>query len=169
LHAANLAAIDLTTGTLTNWNPNASSYVQDIEVSGSIVYAGGNFITIGGQTRRKIAALDASTGLATAWNANVTININGTVHAIAVDATTVYFGGAFANAGGGSPTRTNFAAVNTTTGALVAFNPRPNGIVYKLLLDGNMLYMAGSFTQVAATAKPDFAALNVTTGSIHCL
>lgn len=162
---ANLAAIDLTTGSLTGWNPNASSYVQDIKVSGSIVYAGGNFTTIGGQTRRKIAALDASTGLATAWNANVSIAINGSVYSIAVDATTVYFGGAFANAGGGSPSRTNLAAVNTTTGALVAFNPRPNGIVYELLLDGNMLYMAGSFTQVAATAKPEFAALNVTTGA----
>jgi gliding motility-associated-like protein len=162
---ANLAAIDLTTGNLTNWNPNANSYVHAIKVSGSIVYAGGYFLTIGGQARSKIAALDASTGLATTWNANVSSS-NGTVHAIIVDANTVYFSGSFSNVGGGSPSRTNFAAVDATTAALVAFNPRPNGITYKLLLDGNTLYMAGSFTQVAATAKPDFAALNVTTGAL---
>ena len=39
-------------------------------VSGSTVYAGGDFTSIGGQTRNYIAALDATTGAATAWNPN---------------------------------------------------------------------------------------------------
>jgi hypothetical protein len=39
-----------------------------LAVSGSTVYAGGNFTSIGGQGRGGIAALDPTTGLATAWN-----------------------------------------------------------------------------------------------------
>ena len=39
-----------------------------LAVSGTKVYAGGIFTTIGDQTRKYIAALDAATGLATAWN-----------------------------------------------------------------------------------------------------
>ena len=39
-------------------------------VSGSTVYAGGSFTSIGGQARNSIAALDATTGAATSWNPN---------------------------------------------------------------------------------------------------
>ena len=39
-------------------------------MSGSTVYAGGGFTSIGGQARNSIAALDATTGAATAWDPN---------------------------------------------------------------------------------------------------
>jgi gliding motility-associated-like protein len=160
----NIAAYDLTSGTLTTWNPNATGSVEVIVASGATIYAGGRFTSIGGQARIRIAALDASTGLATSWNANIASG-GGFVQAIALDASAVYFGGSFSNVGGGTPSRTNFAAVNTTTGALLPFNPRPNSFVYNLLLDGTTLYMAGNFSQVAATTKDNFAALNVNTGA----
>ncbi len=37
-------------------------------MSGTTVYAGGYFTTIGGQARSRIAALDAITGRAMAWD-----------------------------------------------------------------------------------------------------
>jgi hypothetical protein len=42
--------------------------VQALAVSGSTVYVGGQFNSIGGQSRSNIAALDVTTGLVTAWN-----------------------------------------------------------------------------------------------------
>lgn len=159
------AAIDLTTNTLTSWNPDPGGYVYDIKAMGSVVYVGGSFSAIGGQTRSKIAAIDAVTGLATSWNANVTTG-SGYIFTIEADASNVYFGGSFSNVASSVPSRRNFAAVNTTTGAVTTLNPRPDDDVTVLLLDGATLYMAGDFTQVAGINKPILAAIDVTTGSL---
>ena len=67
-----------------------------LAVSGSTVYAGGDFTSIGGQTRNRIAALDAATGLATAWDPDA----DNRVLALAVSGSTVYAGGQFTRIGG---------------------------------------------------------------------
>jgi hypothetical protein len=62
--------------------------VNDVEVSGSTVYVGGGFTTVGGAGRNNIAALD-STGTATAWNPNA----NSSVRDVEVSGSTVYVAG----------------------------------------------------------------------------
>jgi len=94
-----IAALNAATGNATAWNPNAGEYdpyVYALAVSGSTVYVGGRFTTIGGQTRNGMAGLDAATGQVTAWNPNA----NSSVFALAVSSSTVYVGGAFTRIGG---------------------------------------------------------------------
>jgi hypothetical protein len=102
-----IAALSAATGAATAWNPDAGGAsftgVFALAVSGSTVYVGGDFTSIGGQTRNCIAALDAATGVATAWNPNAA----GRVLALAVSGSTVYAGGGFAHVGG--ETRKSFA------------------------------------------------------------
>lgn len=160
----NIAAIDLTTNTLTSWNPGANSSVFTIKVSGSTVYLGGSFTTAGGVSRNRIAAIDATTGVTTSWNPNILTSGFGYVSDMIITPGAIYFGGNFSNAGGGSPSRRNFAVVNTTTGALLAFNPRPDDYVTHLLLDGTTLYVAGEFFNIASTAKYGLAAFDTSTG-----
>ncbi|MGI0016600.1 MAG: hypothetical protein ACREBU_24520, partial [Nitrososphaera sp.] len=81
-----------------NWDPNpsgsfssAATHIYAIVVSGSTVYIGGNFTSIGGQQRRGLAALEASTGQASSWNLNVA-NI---VRTLAIKGETMYIGGDF--------------------------------------------------------------------------
>src|SRR3954471_5272912 len=111
------------------WQTNGT--VEAVVVANGVVYAGGNFTqvrppgTAASSTqavvRNRLAAFNASTGaLITTFDANV----NGSVRALAVspDGSRLYVGGAFTSVRG--TTRNRVAAVNPSTGALVAgFNP----------------------------------------------
>lgn len=145
-----IAAIDVTTGGVTTWNPNASSggaVINALAVSGSTVYAGGSFSTIGGQTRNSIAALDATTGNASAWNPNSAGNIN----AIVVSGTNIYVGGTFATIGGQS--RSRIAALDSTTGLATSWNPGANSGVLALAVSGSTVFAAGNFDVLGGSTR----------------
>jgi trimeric autotransporter adhesin len=65
-----IAAIDQF-GNLTSWNPNANNIVYTLAYHNNIIYAGGIFQNIGGQSRRNLAALNINEQAnATTWNPN---------------------------------------------------------------------------------------------------
>jgi hypothetical protein len=95
-------ALDVATATATAWDPDASGVfdpeffflagsVDVLAVSGSTVYAAGNFTLIGGQPRNAIAALDVSTGAAMPWNPSP----NSRISALMVKNGMVYVGVSF--------------------------------------------------------------------------
>ncbi|MDP2711591.1 MAG: hypothetical protein Q8O56_10265, partial [Solirubrobacteraceae bacterium] len=140
-----LAALDATTGNATAWNPNPTdshgqTFVFALAVSGSTVYVGGQFSSIGGQPRNHLAALDATTGNASAWNPNPQAH----VRELAVLGSTVYAGGFFSSIGG--QPRNRLAALDTTTGSPTAWNPNPNGSVKALAASGSTVYVGGAFS-----------------------
>ena len=158
-----LAAFSTATVQLdANWNPGASGQVNALAVNsdGSLVYAGGVFTSIGGQSRNIIAALNpaGTSGTATSWNP--VANSFG-VNALAVTDTTVYAGGGFTSIGG--QTRSNLAALSASTGlADTTWNPSPDSSVRALTLsaDGNTLYVGGNFTSIGGQARNRIAALS---------
>lgn len=162
-----IAALDAATGAPTAWNPNASggrpTEIWALAVSGSTIYAGGWYTSIGGQSRRYIAALDAATGNATAWNPNA----NSGVHALAISGSTVYAGGWFTQIGGQS--RTAIAALDSVTGNASAWNPSPSGgsptDVQALAVSGSTVYAGGWFTSMGGQARNRIAALDAATGA----
>jgi len=166
-----LAAIDATTGLATAWDPNANNWVGTLAVSGSTVYAGGNFIMIGGQAHNNLAAVDASTGIPTAWNPNPTGGVGyfgTTVNSFIISGNTVYVGGCFTSIGG--QTRNNLAAIDATTGAATAWDPNLTGGdvlgpgIYALAISGNTMYAGGDFTDVGGQLRNNLAAIDATTG-----
>jgi hypothetical protein len=68
-------------------------------VSGSRIFAGGQFTIAGGQTRHRLASLDATTGLATGWNPDAagdpTPSATSLVYTLSVGGSKVYAGGSF--------------------------------------------------------------------------
>ncbi len=158
----------------TAWAPNANSTVKTIKISGSTVYAGGAFTTIGvGATvRNRIAAICATNNCegaveaahATAWNPNA----NNEVNAIQLSGSTVYAGGKFTKIGVGEPTRNRIAAIcatNNCEGAVeaahaTAWNPNANAEVSTLTVSGSTVYAGGLFTTIVGTARNYVASLN---------
>jgi hypothetical protein len=161
----NIAAFNSVTGVATDWNPgdpNDAGDIRSLAISpdGSTVYAGGNFTSIGGESRNYLAALDAVTGSSTAWNPNS----NGTVYSIAPssDGLTVYVGGSFNLIGGES--REGIAALDIVIGSYTAWDPNSSGDVYSLVIspDGSTIYAGGLFNSISGESRSSLAALYTT-------
>jgi hypothetical protein len=142
--------------------------VNAIVIQNGVIYLGGRFTSVrpagsssGGVTRNHVAALSLATGQVLPWDPNA----NGTVQSLAVGNGRVYLGGSFSSVGGAS--RTRLAAVDVTTGAVVAgFNPRADGLVNSLALSGDMLYAGGSFVTLGGSPRSHLGAVDATTGAL---
>jgi hypothetical protein len=104
-------------------------------MSGSTVYAGGEFTTIGGTARNYLAAIGTDDTLGS-WNPNA----NGTVYALAVSGSTVYAGGNFTTILGNA--RNRLAAIDVN-GTLGSWNPDANNYVNTLAVSGSTVYAGG--------------------------
>ena len=113
-----IAALRASTGAVKAWHPNANGEVDALAVSGSTVYAGGNFSAVGGKTRHFIAALRARSGRATAWDPPPTARST----LLAVSGSTVYAGGSSRSIGGQN--RSFIAALSSSSGAATAWDSR---------------------------------------------
>lgn len=132
--------------------------VVAIAVSGTTVYAGGSFDTIGGSARDNLAGLNATTGAATAFDPSA----NGNILALAASATTVYAGGGFQMIGGAA--RHYVAALDASTGVASAFDPDPNNSVNAIAVAGTSVYLGGSFTSFGGMVRAGLVAFDATTG-----
>jgi len=162
-----LAAVG-TDGTLLLWNPGIGPdndddvWVSAVAVSNSVVYVGGRFNTAGGQPRTNIAAIN-SDGTATTWNPGIgSYEDWDYVQALLVDGSKVYAGGSFGTAGGQS--RDNLAAISTTTGQILSWNPgaglRENWeYVNTLAQRGSTIFVGGSFGTFAGQDRFNLAAV----------
>ncbi len=132
-------------------------------MNGSTVYVGGDFTSIGGQSRYRIAALDETTGQATAWTSHASAPVRGL--AINSNGSVVYAGGDFRSIGG--ELRNRLAALNTSTGFATAWNPTAlvNGSIYAMAVSGSNVYIGGAFTMAGSSPRNRVAAVNTATGA----
>ena len=108
-----IARLDPTTGLADSFDPNVSGGGLVISIgvqSDGKILTGGQFTSIGGQTRNNIARLSPVTGLADSFDPNA----NGTVYSIATQGDgKILAGGTFATIGGQS--RNLFARLTNDT------------------------------------------------------
>jgi hypothetical protein len=161
------AAFNTGTGALLAWNPqlNASQAIRagnTLAVADNTVLIGGSFTTASGTSRRGFAAVDATTG-ALLGTPSTSVDAAGFVSALALSGTTLFLGGRFSSIGGVA--RANLAAIDTTSGTVLPFQPEPNGDVQALLLDGATLYVGGSFSAAGGQLRSNLARVDATTGT----
>ena len=158
------------------WNPNADYSPKTLVFDGAgALYVGGNFRSIGGQTRSFLAKLSTTgTGAAdTTWNPNP----DSTVTALALDGSgALYVGGDFASIGGQS--RNSLAKLSATgTGAADAsWNPgtltssSESGNYYAAPVSAlnlsipNTVLVGGAFSSIGGQSHLGLAALSTSDG-----
>ena len=161
-----LAAFNASTGALiTGFNVSLNGQVRALALSpdGNSLYIGGQFTTVGGQTRQRIAKVNATTGaLDTAFQANA----SATVTALDATSSSVYLGGDFNTVK--STSRTRLAKVSASSGNVdTSFNAPVDGRVLsiKSAPNGSRVIIAGAFDNVNNALQGAVASLNPTTGA----
>ena len=125
-----------------------------------------------------VLASTASTALAALDSVpDTTYQTNGRVHSIIRVNGVVYVGGAFTSVrpagdpeGTGEVPRSNVFAFNAHTGALLPWDPSPNGTVRALAAGptGNTIFMGGTFSTVGGHAHASLAAVAACTNFATC-
>ncbi len=160
----NLACVNGLNGSVTAFNPapsqtGAGAFVSTLAVSGSTLYVGGLFTTVGGQPRTDLAAVNLADGTVTAFNPSPSSNIR----VLTVAGSTIYVGGGFTSIGGQA--RSYVAALNLD-GTVTAFNPSPNAVVIAIGASGSSVYLGGFFSSLGGVVRNNLAAIDATTGHV---
>lgn len=117
----------------------------------------GDFNELDGELINNIVAINESTFEWEKLSLDSDFNgINGAVHVAKYHDGVLYIGGNFS--GIGDQKIKNFAA--RVDGEWIDYSASPNGIVRDILVTGNQIYIAGSFTQVNGQASSNIAEYN---------
>jgi len=161
----NLAAIDVVSGVVTPWNPDATGIIESMALSGDgrALYVGGSFSTIDGMARRNLAVIDTQRDSNNIGNWNPDPDAVVRALALSVDNLSLYVGGDFQSFQGGSIIRRFLASLNPLTAAVNSWQPAPDGAVYVLLPapDGASLYVGGDFLAIGGQARSHLATVDL--------
>jgi hypothetical protein len=159
-----IAAVDASTGELV-WTANADNDALAVAVSadGSRVMAGGTFLTVNGEPRRRMVALNAADGsVVPGWDPRAT----GQVLAMAVSGDTLYVGGQF---NGLSGSGRGLAAVDVATGQRIdsfAHSVEAFAGVQDMAIGAGRLLASGDFTTVDGEPRASIAAFDLATHAL---
>lgn len=158
-----IAALDAGTGALDpSFTAAVNGSVTSLATDGSNVFVGGTFTSVNGVARTNVAELGPDGSLLP-----LHVVPSAAVETLDYADGVLYLGGKFTSIGAVS--RRYLAGVNPATGQVTALNPRPNGVVRKLLAapDGS-LYVGGAFTSIGApaTARNYVADLDPASGAV---
>ena len=178
---SNLAAVDVLSGAVLPWNPEADGEVRCLGLRGDVLYVGGDFTHMLGRVRNGLAAVRAGTGKLRAWDPNPAIHVilEGTpsrVRSLATVGRLVYVGGDFDSIGG--QLRNSVAALDARSGRATAWDARlaPKRFhiakgnwswpkVRAVAVSSGSVFIGGVFSDAGGVARPGLAALDARTGT----
>ena len=162
-----IAAIDLLTNTVTDWNPNLNTEwgwdptVSAIAHHGSNVFIGGDIDSVGIKYQRAFVTVDKFTGLPINFLASSTFNTLVTLLRVHNDK--LYISANFSTIG--DSVRNRLACVDLLTEQVTAWNPQIGGFsgfetVYSIAFSGSTIYFGGGFETVQGVSRSRLAAVD---------
>ncbi|MCR2053021.1 LamG domain-containing protein [Actinomyces bowdenii] len=154
---ANALAYDITTGELKDWAPSTNGQINAVKASadGSVIYLGGDFTSLNGETTWRVGAVGAADG----QRRGLPLASNGSVKALEVsaDGSTLYLGGAFTQINRSD--RKRVAAFDLAGQRLTDFSAQVDDFYVRAIAaapDGSAVAIGGSFTSVEGSDRPGF-------------
>ncbi|GAB6283407.1 MAG: hypothetical protein STSR0008_21730 [Ignavibacterium sp.] len=155
------ASIDIATGQVTSWNPNANNGFKSFIFQDTLIYVGGIFNFIGDSTRNFLACISSRTALPTSWNPNP----DGVVNDIALVGQNIFAAGTFSQVGGILKNR--LAQIDKQTGLVTEWDAGlTNQELNSITVSGDQLYFSGSFQSVGVSERKNLASINIIDGSL---
>lgn len=158
-----LAAVDIQSGTLTAWNPDAGATgsVSNLSLWNNNIYAQGSFSQIGSSPKKSYAKIDVNTGVANDWD----LPLDGWAGApIYADSDKVFLGTSYRQSG---PKDTGMITrVDTATGQQLSWRLQADGPIYTAILIGSKIFLGGSFSLIDGQSRSNFAVINKDTGQL---
>ncbi len=149
-----IAAVDLETGLALPWNPGADNSVMQLLLADDQVYVVGRFKFIAKQVRNGLAAFNLSSGMLNSFNSDARAG----THSLTWHEGVLWIGGDYGAIG---------INITNTFSALPTLSI--NGAVESMVVSGDYLYLAGTFTQVNGVPRNKLAAVNLFTGGVAAL
>ena len=149
------AALDLSSGNASSWDPKCNLQPFVFSGIGNTIYVGGNFGAVGCVARSNLAAFDLISNQVTSWAPAVGVRSGTPINALLIASNQVFIAGYFTNVGG--LTRSNLAALDLATGAVLDWAPNPVATVYSLATWNDRLFVGGTFTNISGWSQTNFA------------
>ncbi|RMG55905.1 MAG: T9SS C-terminal target domain-containing protein [Bacteroidetes bacterium] len=159
-----VAALDAGSGQiLPAWQNNSlatgtNGSVRSLILGGGVIYLGGSFTQLNGQSRAYLASVNPANGGVLGFNPGA----NAVVYDLAYQGGTLYAGGSFNQVAGQS--QLYLAALDGAGQLVPGFAPQANGTVLALDAYNGQLWVGGNFTQIGGQPRNRLAQVNFLTG-----
>lgn len=152
-----LVAINLSTNTITSWNPGVGGmYVNAMVTDGTNLYVAGDISSIGSFSKNNIGSIVLSTGTVNTWSPNANPTSNGGIYAMDYSDGYLYF------------LYKNLSTVNRvgTTSSVILSSSIANNQLRAIKVIDDKIYVGGYFTNIGGQNRNRIAALDTATFAV---